>query len=188
MKSGSILISLLLAAGCSGPADRPLIEGPLRFLEVKTSETSREGSGGFTVPVHARLYREYLLVTYNPARSTKHTEAIPCASYLEGRVRQPGRTANSNPYPQPPAKGRLPARKAVRNGIFRVRGASCYDSATLRTSLHAVSRQRDAELRKTGMHSMPYKTECVEDRRRKPRLVRISRWRHPDISAAHLQI
>ena len=75
MKSGSILMSILLAAGCSGPKDPPLIEGPLRFLELKTSETTREGGGGFNVPVHARLYREYLLVTYNPGAADERNRA-----------------------------------------------------------------------------------------------------------------
>jgi len=102
MKSGSILISLLLAAGCSSPTDRPLIEGPLRFLEVKTSETTHEGNGGFTVPVHARLYREYLLVTYNPGAVDERTEAIPAQRVWKVEFGNPA--GPPTPSSQPPAK------------------------------------------------------------------------------------
>jgi hypothetical protein len=104
MKSGSILMSLLLAAGCSGPTDRPLIEGPLRFLEVKTSETTREGNGGFTVPVHARLYREYLLVTYNPGAVDEHTEAIPAQRIWKVEFGNQAGPPTHSLKPQPPAK------------------------------------------------------------------------------------
>ena len=68
---------LLAATGCSGQGEQPLIEGPLRWLEVKTGESSREGGGGFTVPVRGKLYRDYLLVTYSPGTEHEHTEVIP---------------------------------------------------------------------------------------------------------------
>jgi hypothetical protein len=72
----------LMAAGCGGQSEQPrgeqpLIQGPLRSLEVKTSETSREGGGGFTIPVHAKLYRDYLIVTYSPGTVDEQTEVIP---------------------------------------------------------------------------------------------------------------
>lgn len=73
-------LAFLFAAGCGSRGNRgeqPIIEGPLRFLEVKTSETSREGGGDFTVPVHAKLYRDYLLVTYSPRTRDERTEVIP---------------------------------------------------------------------------------------------------------------
>jgi hypothetical protein len=104
MKSGSILMSLLLAAGCSSPTDRPLIEGPLRFLEVKTSETTHEGNGGFTVPVHARLYREYLLVTYNPGAVDERTEAIPAHRIWKVEFGNQAGPPTQSLQPQPPAK------------------------------------------------------------------------------------
>ncbi len=143
MKSGSILMSLLLAAGCSGPADRPLIEGPLRFLELKTSETTHEGNGGFTVPVHARLYREYLLVTYNPARSTStRRRSLRSASGRSSSATRQDR--QPNPYGRSRRRRRrLSARKAVpERQILHVHGAGCYDSATSRSSYEPPALRR----------------------------------------------
>jgi hypothetical protein len=111
MKFGLILMSLVLATGCSGPKEQPLIEGPLSFLEVKTSETTREGGGGFTMPVHGRLYREFLLVTYNPGAVDEYTEAIPAHRIWKvefgNRVGPPPQITR----PQPPAKSPPAARK-----------------------------------------------------------------------------
>jgi hypothetical protein len=74
-----VVASLLLlpAVGCNGQGEQPLIEGPVRSLEVKTGESSREGGGNFIVPVHGKLYRDYLLVTYNSGTVEEHTEVIP---------------------------------------------------------------------------------------------------------------
>jgi hypothetical protein len=64
MKPTLFSLLMMLAAGCSSQSEQPLIQGPLRWLEVKTGENSREGGGNFTVPVHGKLYRNYLLVTF----------------------------------------------------------------------------------------------------------------------------
>ena len=68
---------ILLAAGCSRQSEQPLIQGPLRWLEVKTGENSREGGGSFNVPIHGKLYPDYLLVTYSPGAEEEHTEVFP---------------------------------------------------------------------------------------------------------------
>jgi hypothetical protein len=77
MKPTLFALSILLAAGCSGQTEQPLIQGPLRWLEVKTGENSREGDGNFNVPVHGKLYRDYLLVTYSSGTKEEHTEVFP---------------------------------------------------------------------------------------------------------------
>ena len=77
MKPTLFALLILLAAGCSGQSEQPLIQGPLRWVEVKTGESSREGGGNFTVPVHGKLYRDYLLVTYSPGTEEEHTEVFP---------------------------------------------------------------------------------------------------------------
>ncbi len=72
----------LVAAGCGGQSEQPrgeqpLIQGPLRSLVLKKSDSSREGGGDFTVPVHAKLYRDYLIVTYSPGTVDEQTEVFP---------------------------------------------------------------------------------------------------------------
>jgi len=101
-------LMLLLAAGCSGQGEQPLIEGPIRSLEVKTGESSREGGGNFIVPVHGKLYRDYLLVTYNSGTVEEHTEVIPAhrlwkVEFGTKKV-DPERKGGSEyiPPPQPP--------------------------------------------------------------------------------------
>ena len=68
---------MLLVAGCSAQTEQPLIQGPLSWVEVKTGENSHQGGGNFNVPVHGKLYRDYLLVTYSPGTEEEHTEVYP---------------------------------------------------------------------------------------------------------------
>lgn len=77
MKPTLFGLLMLLVAGCSGQSEQTLIQGPLRWLEVKTGENSREGGGNFNSPVYGKLYRDYLLVTHSSGTAEEHTEVFP---------------------------------------------------------------------------------------------------------------
>ena len=77
MKATLFSLLMLLVTGCSGQSEQPLIQGPLRWLEVKTGENSREGGGNFNSPVYGKLYRDYLLVTHSSGTAEEHTEVFP---------------------------------------------------------------------------------------------------------------
>ena len=83
MKPTLLALSTLLAIGCAGQGEQPpkteqpVIEGPLRAFELKTSETSRAGGGDFTIPVYGKLYRDYLLITYKAGTDEEFTDVVP---------------------------------------------------------------------------------------------------------------
>jgi hypothetical protein len=68
---------MMLLTGRGSQSEQPLIQGPLRWLEIKTGENSREGRGNFNSPVYGKLYRDYLLVTHSSGTAEEHTEVFP---------------------------------------------------------------------------------------------------------------
>ncbi|QDU44658.1 hypothetical protein Mal52_31440 [Symmachiella dynata] len=98
MKRTFCALSMLLLAGCGDQSEQPLIQGPIRFLEVKTGENRREGGGCFTDARYGRLYRDYLLVTRNPSTEDEYTEVIPA-----NRIWKVEFNKKSGVKPTPPA-------------------------------------------------------------------------------------
>ena len=110
MKSTLFGLLTLLSAGCSSQSEQPLIQGPLRWLEVKTGENSREGGGNFDVPVHGKLYPDYLLVTYSPG-TEEHTEVFPTHRLWKVEFGTQKVSLGKLPQPALPPKSSAPSQK-----------------------------------------------------------------------------
>jgi hypothetical protein len=102
---------MLLAPGCGGQSEQPLIQGPLRWLEVKTGEHSHEGGGDFTVHVHGKLYRDYLLLTYNPDTEAEHTEVFPANRLWKVEFGKKAGPGGKPPLTTLPSKSTAPSPK-----------------------------------------------------------------------------
>lgn len=114
MKPTLFALMILLAAGCSGQSEQPLIQGPLRWVEVKTGESSREGGGNFVVPVHGKLFPDYLLVTYSPGTEEEHTEVFPANRLWKVDFGAKGGSAGKHPEPTSPPKSTAPSPKPAK--------------------------------------------------------------------------
>jgi hypothetical protein len=94
---------LLFAAGCAGQGEQPIFQGQLRFLEVKT-EGGREGGGDFSFPVHGKVYRDYLVVTYSPGTGEEHTDVFPANRLWKVEFGTKMRSGGKTPAPEPAKK------------------------------------------------------------------------------------
>jgi hypothetical protein len=110
MRLAACLMLTVLLAGCGHPPpEPPLIEGPLEYLELKTGEGSRSGSGGFTQHPHAKVYRDILVVTYAPRTPEEYTEVIPRERVWSVRIGSKRHPSKPAAEPQPAAAEASPA-------------------------------------------------------------------------------